>query len=944
MMRKSESGVGYRLLWDDHVTPLFEAKDNDNNPIKLKRSMIPTSINGKPFYVLDANKWVKISDLRNDYSFDAAHIYVYRMLENGEKEVGIAKINSINNDFSSARDSAGKVIDIYEGFAAESGAIIHGAWLSNVEGNLMLSDVSLEDFSVRSEQDQKWYEEFLKIENGELKNALFMSYIITSGSKLTCFLQKTEANFKAYDAFNQFFPDIVTDVIKGIKYIEEETIVKNENPSDITENKVSALQNIAFQISETIQQGVGVPRVVMSTPILNLQSKEQKYSIKLFKSLLQSIKPKAGDALYDPSSPLYSSLNKPHYDSIDDNYWVKMITRFTIDGDQKSLTSTEKKKFYNGFLLLIQNDLYAKVGENWVVNPDSAFIKHEFLLSESFTDDEGFLKDETDANENNWKDDFDLVNKLDIVLQDKLGLPGFASLISGFMTFSETSTGDIHIDFVPHTYKDQNSLNSQFGLRPLDYSGGEPYSQNYLFTGKNRPISLFLGSLFINGFYHVLKGRQDTQSGSVDIAINQEVKPSTEAFLDNYFEVYNPRNYLDYRDAVNLILEGYKSKVSDQKQKNKANLKGRDELYNFLSKKVEDMVNIIFLPLPGAGYTQFDQFLENPEIWKSRTLKQAKNFLRAYIDRPSETYDFIGTLREILRTGNDGYITLKAPGTGGRGFARAYDGNALLEQGLRIPISHDELVKFLSFDNLGDLSIEAIFTLFFHFTTTRLIRQNKMSPKGYSLDANQWWAMNREEISVKAVRAYNTIINTFTQQNLGTELYNKEFELKLFVDRGAGINPGSTITDRFSRYGITKFKFSFTPNDPESLKNAVASTITYLYSFPDTFVVIKTKGLQENFLFADIYNIHTFEYVSESSYSCQIGGAFMWSGDGSVNGLTRENYDNLIAAYSDNFNDRDIRYLLGFDNEDIVDLILSKFQTMFNEQVDQHIDIIDLRH
>jgi len=57
----------------------------------------------------------------------------------------------------------------------------------------MLSDVNLEDFSMRSEQDQKWYEEFLKVENGELKNTLFMSYIIASGSKLICFLQESSS-------------------------------------------------------------------------------------------------------------------------------------------------------------------------------------------------------------------------------------------------------------------------------------------------------------------------------------------------------------------------------------------------------------------------------------------------------------------------------------------------------------------------------------------------------------------------------------------------------------------------------------------------------------------------------------------------------------------------------------------------------------------------------
>lgn len=499
------------------------------------------------------------------------------------------------------------------------------------------------------------------------------------------------------------------------------------------------------------------------------------------------------------------------------------------------------------------------------------------------------------------------------------------------MTLSETSTEGIHVDFVPHTYGDQNALNSQFKIRKLDSHS------NYL-QGLRNPISLFFASLFINGFSHMLEGRKDTQSGSIDIVVNQEVKPSTEAFLDDYFEVYKPRDYLDYRDATNLILEGHRSIISDQNQKNKANLKGRDELYTFLSKKVEAMLDIIFLPLPGAGYKQFDQFLENPEIWKSRTLKQAKNFLRAYIDRPSRKFDFIGTLREILRTGDDGYITLQSLGAA----SRTYDGNALFDQGIRIPITYNELVEFLSFDNLGDLSTETLFTLLFQYSPRAELKEfNYMSPKGYSLDINQFWGMNKEEISAKTVNAYITIINTFSKENLGKELYKKEFTIKLFTDRGAGINPNDAFQNRFASFGISEHIITFIPGDSNSLRNAIASMITYLYSFPDTFAVI--KQVYKNFLFADIHNIHTTEYIKESDYPEKLGGSFMWSENGDNNGLTKENYDNLVAAYSGIFNDRDIRYLLGFSNKDIVGLILSKFQTLFREQIDDNIEITDLR-
>jgi len=932
MIRKGGSGTGFQILWKDHVTPLFEAKGIDKKPIKLKRNMIPTSINGKPVYVLDANKWVKITDLRSSYSFDAAHIFVYRLLENGKKEVGLARIDSINNDFSNARDSTNNIIDIYEGFATESGTIINGAWLSNAKGNVMLSEVKLEDFSVRS---QNWYEDFLEIESGILKNNLFMSYIIASGSKLTCLLQETEVNFQVYDAYSQFFPDIIMENIKNFKLVKEETIVKNLNPKKSAINKVSALHNVMFQISETSTESgeSGIARVVPSTPFLSFSSEDgQKYTVSSLNNLFKSITPKSTDALYDPSSPIYTSQDKPHFDSGDQNYWLKMITRFQIEGVQKGLTGIEKKRLYNAMLLLIQNDLYMKSAGEWVLNPDSVFKDFEFLLSESFTSDDDFLIDETDANQDKWKDDFALASKIDIALHDKLGLTSFASLFSGLMTYSETTSGNFHIDFVLHSLKDQNDLNSKYDIRPLDYRYGDTSSLGSQYLKIKTDTSRFFGSIFSNGFSHTLEGRKDTQSGSTDIVVTQYVKPSTKAFLNDYFTVYNPRDYGDYKEAIDLIFEGYLSKVSNRKQRNKANFIGRDKLYNFLAKKAEDLIDIIFKPLKDAKYTQFDQFLGNREVWKSRTLKQAKIYLRKYIDKPATAYDFIGTLRKILRTGKDGYITLIASQVN-------YRGNALFEQGLQIPIAYDDLVKFLSFDNLADLSTDALFTIGFQYRSNG---ENQMSPQGYFQDANQWWGINKDKISLKTVKAYNALISAFTLERLGKDLFNKEYTLNLVTDKGKGVYQKTTIADRYKSYGITDHRITFNPSDPKSLENAIASMITYLFFFPDTFAVIKLGN--KNFLFADAFNIHTPEYVAASDYTeGTVKGTFMWSQDESVNGLTRENYNTLIAAYGDNFNDRDVRSLLRFSNENIVSLLLNNFQTIFRERINNKIEIRDLR-
>ena len=268
---------------------------------------------------------------------------------------------------------------------------------------------------------------------------------------------------------------------------------------------------------------------------------------------------------------------------------------------------------------------------------------------------------------------------------------------------------------------------------------------------------------------------------------------------------------------------------------------------------------------------------------------------------------------------------------------RNYQHNPLLREGIKIPISHDELVKFLSFDNLKDLSIEALFTL--HFRHSDVTPGQQMSPAGFSLNINNWLEMSRDEINIKTIKAYDTIINTFSLENLGDHLFNKPFTIEFLLDRGKGID--FNFIEQYSHLGISENKITFIPNHPYGLKNAISSLITYLYFFPDTFYVIKQGG--SNFMFGDIFNIHSPEYVADSGYSDIIEGAFMWSGDGSTNGLNRENYNNLITAFSGNYNDRDVHYLLGFDNADIVGLLLSSFQTMFREQVDAHIFIRDLR-
>ena len=206
-MLRTDTDGNYRILWENYVSALFEAT-SDGEPIKLTREMIPAKINGKPLFVLDGENWVSIESLRSSYSFEGAHLYVHRIAETGTVEVGISKIENMQKDFSKLS------IDIYEGFYTSDGRTIHGAWLSNSRGSLMISEVNLNDFSIRSDTNKHWVSEF-SIE--DISKGLFVSFIIASGSNLVCYLQKTKVELKKYDTVKRFFPDMKIQNARSIE-------------------------------------------------------------------------------------------------------------------------------------------------------------------------------------------------------------------------------------------------------------------------------------------------------------------------------------------------------------------------------------------------------------------------------------------------------------------------------------------------------------------------------------------------------------------------------------------------------------------------------------------------------------------------------------------------------------------------------------------------------
>ena len=205
--------TGYRLLWENHFNVLIEEIGGDGKPIKLSRTSIPDSYNGEPVHILRNGEWIQLGTLESGYTFDAAYVYVYRKIEDEKIQLGLARIEDVKNDFSSLS------FELHEGFPTSDGRVLHDIWVSNSEGNILLSDVNLNDFSIRSDDNKHWYKVYFSDSGQPLRN-IFIGYIFNSGLKMTAYLQKIELDVQIYNPVTQFFPDIITQNIRHLKDYE----------------------------------------------------------------------------------------------------------------------------------------------------------------------------------------------------------------------------------------------------------------------------------------------------------------------------------------------------------------------------------------------------------------------------------------------------------------------------------------------------------------------------------------------------------------------------------------------------------------------------------------------------------------------------------------------------------------------------------------------------
>ncbi|KKM75984.1 hypothetical protein LCGC14_1384700, partial [marine sediment metagenome] len=375
----------------------------------------------------------------------------------------------------------------------------------------------------------------------------------------------------------------------------------------------------------------------------------------------------------------------------------------------------------------------------------------------------------------------------------------------------------------------------------------------------------------------------------------------------------------DFEDARDIFLDGYLSDYFDQATKDEKFLIGKNKIYEFLARKVDDIVDVVFSAY--GPYTMYDQFLEDPNIWAYRTRKQAKDWLRVYLEDPPDSQEApIAILKRILQNGNDGVISLQASG-GGFGYNKLYGYNELFQDGLEIPISYDELVEFALYDTSGTFSDSILYVL---QSPTFGISDNSFG----SLDFRQFWAMEGEDIGNKLITAFNILKDMFKQENLGN-LHDKEFKIRFIREGGGGVNSKPYSTD-----------FLFHPNNPTQLHNAIANMLTYLLIYPDSFVDVKIGITSQHFIFADLFSLHTIEYVKATTYtSTNVGGILMW--DQVIEGLTRDKYDTYMSEFAGIFDHTDQHHFLAFDSS--FGDTLRILENLFKTKIDRGIQLRDPR-
>ncbi len=326
------------------------------------------------------------------------------------------------------------------------------------------------------------------------------------------------------------------------------------------------------------------------------------------------------------------------------------------------------------------------------------------------------------------------------------------------------------------------------------------------------------------------------------------------------------------------------------------------------------------------------QFVNDPESWYIRTEKLGQSFARVFIDDPTSVFDFTRQLRDIILSGEDGYITLRTSYGGETRFVshQAYAGNELFSEGLEIFIPYEEAIKYID---------DIWFTLNFYAGNDGSMHLN------YQLDID----LVSADLKPKFLSLYKSFYDLFSDGPCN------KYKIIFTTEKGKGIGRYNHFHYTYRSLGFkSPSSFILDKTNPKDFQQKVASLVFYLIFIPNSFAVIKTVvgDSSGNFAYADALGLYTHKYVQSSAYKDRnYGGSFVWTDTSGP--YTDENYKIWMQTFRGIFNPTDIRLFIAFSNKEGINTLdylmkeFNRFLRTFGKSVgldsNKFDGIIDLR-
>ncbi len=751
---------------------------------------------------------------------------------------------------------------IYAGFKDEEGVVHTNIFVADDEGYKLASKFVFSASEYRIHSNKYWAhnEGFTQIFEADrdlylstgisiFRANYYEAYTKIRGETVITVLREVNLNIEHIDHTPQPLPNLDFKFKVRTK-LENEKIIPRKKSKMIPEvtEKIAGAGIVFLQLS-TSKAGPYVmttPLVINNNFLNYLNEEKDKYSISKFKNILYRM-----------------GLKDSHF---------TQLTRGRRQSDGTFQTnSVNKKDFYSAWCEQIKTNLQ-------LLPPQRVFdIRHSGILSISTfagTDEEYAM--------------------IDAALIDTFGYPAFVSLLAGIMTFIEDSSQSLGYDiqFLNHPQDLQSDL-----LRDFVGMG--------LYSPRNDPIvGHFLSNLHIEELAY--------WTGIFTFGFKRKtfVTPTDNFFIENYFDVFDPASNVDYLHAQNYLIEISLSKYLGEAKKvrelNKMNIKGRQEIFEFLYKFLDSYV----FPYPGQ------------KTWLANKLMQQ-------IITPTSSGMSNDPVSNLYRLGKTRSSVLFKLGS------KYYPATVSFEV-------NEELLNNAFLD--GMLTANTAYTWLFSGET---VNNRKIS--AYYNDFNLIWYSERR-INGKLKRFDERLKTTYTvledMINKIPKSENGKVKVQFYSRTEQGIDANLRITDKPEgiHTDFTSNEFVIDLNNPSE---SIVSILFWMMMEPNIVSVLKWDN--NIFLATDIYNLLDEEDFRNGPNP--ITNAFIW--DGSNPDFTIADFEDFKETFDAQFEYGDILHFLGFHNhelnrnfDNIIDYIEDKVRYFFSlavEQFGENSKIKDLR-